>query len=189
MALNVSSLLRRWHSHFVLSHPPPLHCVAHLWLQIVKSTVSDTGEEIWCLTVKHSNGDSVAPNSDACLCHFWLQICFFVIFANYITIWKMMNITVKVMFWQMPFETLLYMLLAHCPDCIPLNSLRGNSGKQKLSLYAVYVLYCIPYHRQSAVCISLMCHLCNTAVLCIIESGEWVSANLSYKMASFINDT
>lgn len=70
MALNVSSLLRRWHTHFVLSHPPPLHCVAHSWLQIVKSTVSDTGEEIWCLSVKHSNGDSVA-----CLCHFWLQIC------------------------------------------------------------------------------------------------------------------
>lgn len=169
----------------LFSHPPPLHCVARSWLQIVKSTVSDTGEEIWCLSVKHSNSDSVAPNSDACLCHFWLKKNI----ANYITIWKMMIITVKVWFWLMPFESLLYMLLAHCPDCIPLSSLWGNSGKQVLSLYAIYVLYCIPRQRQSAVCISLMCHLCNTAVLCITESGKWVPANVSYKTPSFINDT
>lgn len=46
MALYVSSLLRQWQTHFVPTHPPPPHCVLLLPLQIVKSSVSDTGEEI-----------------------------------------------------------------------------------------------------------------------------------------------
>lgn len=46
MALNVSSSLRQWHTHFVHTQPPTSHHVPLLPLQIVKSSVNDTGKEI-----------------------------------------------------------------------------------------------------------------------------------------------
>lgn len=138
MTLNVSSLLRRWHTHFVLSHPPPLHCVARSWLQIVKSTVSDTGVETWCLSVKHSNSDSVTGSKLWCLS---LSLLILKKIANYITVWKMMIITVKVWFWLMPFETLLYMLLAHCMP------------------FTCYIAFLV---RDRVQCVFLQCVICAT---------------------------